>query len=75
MRIDAFRKKEDFKKDMDQWIRRFRQAKPIDENHPVIIPGDPEREMENIRRSEGVPLLDVVWEDIVAVAKKLDIKI
>jgi LDH2 family malate/lactate/ureidoglycolate dehydrogenase len=60
---------------MDQWIRRFRQAKPIDENHPVIIPGDPEREMENIRRSEGVPLLDVVWEDIVAVAKKLDIKI
>jgi len=75
MRIDAFRKKEDFKKDMDQWIRRFRQAKPIDENHPVIIPGDPEREMENIRRCEGVPLLDVVWEDIVAVAKKLDIKI
>lgn len=75
MRIDAFRKKEDFKKDMDQWIRRFRQAKPIDENHPVIIPGDPERAMENIRRNEGVPLLEVVWEDIVAVAEKLDIKI
>lgn len=75
MRIDAFRKKEDFKKDMDQWIRRFRQAKPIDENHPVLIPGDPEREMELVRRSEGIPLLEVVWEDILSVAEKLKIKI
>lgn len=75
MRIDAFRKKEDFKKDMDQWIRRFRQAKPIHEDHPVLIPGDPEREMEVIRRNEGVPLLSVVWEDIAAVAEKLKIKI
>ena len=75
MRIDAFRKKEDFKKDMDQWIRRFRQAKPIDQKHPVIIPGDPERIMESVRRNEGVPLLEVVWEDIVAVAEKLEIKI
>ena len=75
MRIDAFRKKEDFKKDMDQWIRRFRQAKPIDENHPVIIPGDPEREMENVRRNVGIPLLEVVWEDIVTVAEKLKIKV
>jgi LDH2 family malate/lactate/ureidoglycolate dehydrogenase len=75
MRIDAFRKKEDFKKDMDQWIRRFRQAKPIDENYPVLIPGDPEREMELVRRNEGIPLLEVVWEDILSVAEKLKIKI
>jgi LDH2 family malate/lactate/ureidoglycolate dehydrogenase len=75
MRIDAFRKKEDFKKDMDQWIRRFRQAKPIDENYPVLIPGDPEREMELVRRTEGIPLLAIVWEDIVAVAEKLKIKV
>jgi LDH2 family malate/lactate/ureidoglycolate dehydrogenase len=75
MRIDAFRKKEDFKKDMDQWIRRFRQAKPIDDNYPVLIPGDPEREMEFVRRDEGIPLLEVVWEDILAVAEKLKIKV
>jgi len=75
MRIDAFRKKEEFKKDMDQWIRRFRDAEPIDKNQPVVIPGDPEREMELIRRKEGVPLLAVVWEDIVSVAEKLKIKV
>jgi LDH2 family malate/lactate/ureidoglycolate dehydrogenase len=75
MRIDAFRKKEDFKKDMDQWIQRFRTAKPIDEHQKVLIPGDPEREMEQIRRKEGIPLLAVVWEDISSVAEKLNIKI
>jgi LDH2 family malate/lactate/ureidoglycolate dehydrogenase len=75
MRIDAFRTKEDFKKDMDHWIRRFRQATPIDEKQPVLIPGDPEREMEAIRKKEGIPLLHVVWEDILSVAEKLNIKI
>jgi len=75
MRIDAFRTKEDFKKDMDHWIRRFRQATPIEENQPVLIPGDPEREMEAIRKKEGIPLLNIVWEDILSVAEKLNIKI
>jgi L-2-hydroxycarboxylate dehydrogenase (NAD+) len=75
MRIDAFRKKEDFKMDMDQWIQRFKSATPIDETQKVIIPGDPEREMEQIRRKEGIPLLAVVWEDISSVADKLNIKI
>jgi LDH2 family malate/lactate/ureidoglycolate dehydrogenase len=75
MRIDAFRKKEDFKKDMDQWIRRFRVATPIDENIPVVIPGDPEREMEQARRKDGIPLLNIVWEDLLSVAEKFSIKI
>jgi LDH2 family malate/lactate/ureidoglycolate dehydrogenase len=75
MRIDAFRKKDDFKKDMDQWIQRFRSATPIDPSQKVLIPGDPEREIEQIRRKEGIPLLTIVWEDIVSVAEKLNIKI
>lgn len=60
---------------MDQWIRRFRVAQPIDENHTVLIPGDPERQMEEVRMKEGIPLLAVVWEDILSVAEKLNIKI
>jgi LDH2 family malate/lactate/ureidoglycolate dehydrogenase len=75
MRIDAFRKKDDFKKDMDQWIQRFRSATPIDPSQKVLIPGDPEREIEQIRRKEGIPLLTIVWEDIVSVSEKLNIKI
>jgi LDH2 family malate/lactate/ureidoglycolate dehydrogenase len=74
MRIDAFRKSEDFKRDMDLWIRRFRAAEPIAEDQPVLIPGDPERAMEKHRVMYGVPLLEVVWQDLASIAEKFNIK-
>ena len=74
LRIDAFRPADEFKKDMDLWINRFRSANPIDETQPVIIPGDPEREMESIRSKDGIPLHELVWSDLVAIAQKFNIK-
>ena len=74
MRIDAFRKSEDFKRDMDLWIRRFRAAEPIAADQPVLIPGDPERAMEKHRHMHGIPLLEVVWQDLVSIAEKFNIK-
>ena len=73
MRIDAFRPAADFKKNMDQWIRRFRSAKPINDQHPVLIPGDPEREIEAERRLNGIPLLDSVADDLLTVGKKFGV--
>ena len=73
MRIDAFRTAEDFKKDMDLWISRFRQAEPIDASQPVLIPGDPERIMEVDRKQHGIPLLQVVLDDLQAIAAKFNI--
>ncbi len=70
MRIDAFRPADDFKKNMDKWLERFRHANPIDPNCPVLVPGDPERMMEKQRRSEGIPLLSVVVNDLKALAGK-----
>jgi LDH2 family malate/lactate/ureidoglycolate dehydrogenase len=74
MRIDAFRKSEDFKRDMDLWIRRFRAAEPIAADQPVLIPGDPERAMEKHRLMHGIPLLEVVWQDLASIAEKFNIK-
>jgi L-2-hydroxycarboxylate dehydrogenase (NAD+) len=74
MRIDAFRTEEDFRKNMDQWIRRFRSAKPVDGQNKVLIPGDPEREMEVERMAGGIPLLPAVWEDLRATGEKFNIK-
>lgn len=68
MRIDAFRPASDFKFHMDQWIRRFRESKPMDEQVKVLIPGDPERNMEHIRMQEGIPLLSVVVNDLKSTA-------
>jgi L-2-hydroxycarboxylate dehydrogenase (NAD+) len=64
MRVDAFRPANEFKNHMDNWINRFRNAKPIDDAQKVLVPGDPEREMESIRMKEGIPLLESVAEDL-----------
>jgi len=74
MRIDAFRPKEEFKNHMDNWINRFRAAKPIEGQPRVLIPGDPEREMNAIRIKEGIPLNAKVVEDLKELAKKFDLK-
>ncbi len=75
MRIDAFRKPEEFKKDMDQWIQRFRNAKPIEGYEKVLIPGDPEREFEVQRMKEGIPLLHTVVEDLTEVGRKFNLNL
>ncbi len=74
MRVDAFRPKEEFLEHMDTWIERFRESQAIDPANPVLIPGDPEREMESIRRKEGVPLLDPVIQDLKELADKFNLE-
>lgn len=70
MRIDAFRPVEEFKYHMDKWITRFRSAQPVEGYERVLIPGDPERETEAIRRLKGIPLNEMVVEDILQLCKK-----
>lgn len=70
MRVDAFRPADEFKAHMDKWIRRFKNSEPVDPAQPVLIPGDPEREMEAHRIHEGIPLLLPVEQDLRALGEK-----
>ena len=70
MRIDAFRSAEDFKKDMDDWIEGFRKAKPMVGEEKVLIPGDPERDMEADRMVSGIPLMPPVVDDLKKLAER-----
>ncbi len=74
MRIDAFRPAAAFKEHMDNWITRFRNATPAPGHEKVLIPGDPEREMEAIRITEGIPIVDSVAEDLRKVGKQFNIQ-
>ncbi|MFM7485486.1 MAG: Ldh family oxidoreductase [Cytophagales bacterium] len=74
MRVDAFRPASEFKQHMDNWIARFREAKTVEGYHRLIIPGDPEREAEKIRRAKGIPLNEKVVEDLTGLAKKLGLR-
>ena len=73
MRIDAFRPAEAFKKDMDDWIEGFRKAKPSPGNEKVLVPGDPEREMQKERMENGIPLVASVAEDLKKLAERFEI--
>ena len=75
MRIDAFRPATSFKAHMDNWISRFRNAQPIDPANPVLIPGDPERKIETERIKNGIPLLPVVVEDLIAAGDLFGIRL
>jgi L-2-hydroxycarboxylate dehydrogenase (NAD+) len=75
MRIDAFRPAADFKFHMDKWIRRFRSATPVPGQEQVLIPGDPEREMEANRLEEGIPLLNAVSEDLALLGERFGIQL
>ncbi len=75
MRVDAFRPAEEFKSHMDNWIQRFRSATPAPGHMQVLIPGDPEREMEAIRRKDGIPVEDSVVGELNSVAEKFGLKL
>jgi len=74
MRVDAFRPADEFKSHMDNWITRFRNAKVAEGYDRVLIPGDPEREMVDIRMKEGIPLNENVVKDLQEVGDKLGVK-
>jgi LDH2 family malate/lactate/ureidoglycolate dehydrogenase len=60
---------------MDTWIETFRQAKTTQEHDHVIIPGDPERLTTLERTNNGIPLLDVVIDDLNLIGKKFNISL
>ena len=75
MRVDAFRPAEEFRENMDKWIARFREAGTVEGQEKVLIPGDPERETEEKRIKEGIPLLSPVVKDLQEIARRFGLSL
>jgi LDH2 family malate/lactate/ureidoglycolate dehydrogenase len=73
MRLDAFRPADEFMEHMDNWIDRFRKAQTVSGQERVIIPGDPEREAQEIRLRNGIPLNPQVVEDLKGLSARFSI--
>jgi L-2-hydroxycarboxylate dehydrogenase (NAD+) len=73
MRIDGFIDADEFKKQIDEYIRVFRATKPAPGTNGPLIPGDPEREAEQERRKNGVPLILPVIEELRDISQKTGI--
>ena len=73
MRIDGFIEADEFKRQIDDFIRTFRATRPAPGTNGPLIPGDPEREAERVRSKDGVPLIMPVVEELRAISKKIGI--
>jgi L-2-hydroxycarboxylate dehydrogenase (NAD+) len=73
MRIDGFIEADEFKRQVDEYIRVFRATKPAPGTKGPLIPGDPEREAEQIRRKNGVPLILPVVEELRDISRNTGI--
>jgi L-2-hydroxycarboxylate dehydrogenase (NAD+) len=73
MRVDGFIDADEFKRQIDDYVRVFRATKPAPGTNGPLIPGDPEREAERVRRKNGVPLILPVIEDLRDISRKTGI--
>jgi L-2-hydroxycarboxylate dehydrogenase (NAD+) len=73
MKVDAFRPADEFKTHMDNWIMRFRSARTIEGQEKLIIPGDPERECEENRVKNGIPINAKVVADLREIGEKISV--
>ena len=73
MRIEGFIDADEFKRQIDDYVRVFRATRPAPGTNGPLIPGDPEREAEQVRRKKGVPLLLPVIEDLRDISKRTGI--
>lgn len=75
MRIDAFIDPDEFKRQIDDYIRTMRGTKPVPGAAAVLIPGDPEREAEKIRCKSGIPLLGPVIDDLLDIERETGVRL
>ena len=54
--ISGFDDPDHFKDEMDGWLQMMKTTKPAPGHDRVLVAGQPEAEMEAVRRKEGIPL-------------------
>ncbi len=73
MQIEGFIDKNEFKRQIDDWIQTFRRTAPAPGTNGPLIPGDPEREAEVQRRQHGIPLIEPVVNDLLDISRQTGI--
>lgn len=75
LNIDAFRDLPEFESNMEQWIERFKSSVPVNNENPVLIPGEPEFKSKIERIDNGIPIIDKVVSDLEQLGKKFNINL
>jgi len=73
--IESFLPIDKFKQEIDGLIRAMKNSKPQPGFNEILIPGEPEFRMEQMRLMDGIPLPERTWMEIVETAKKLGLDV
>jgi LDH2 family malate/lactate/ureidoglycolate dehydrogenase len=73
--IEGFRDKEEFKRNIDDWIFTMRNTRVQPGKEKVLIPGDPERAAYKQRMSEGIPVNNHVIASLEDICSYTGIKL
>ena len=57
--------------EVEEIVKYCKASPPAEQDKPVLVAGDPERQAKNDRRSSGIPLDNETWEQIQEVGKTL----
>ena len=74
IRPDAFLPREEFELRLEKLVEEIKGAPPIDPDHPILLPGEPEFHRMEERRSKGVPIDHNTAEQLRELSKELDVE-
>ncbi len=73
VRIDAFLDPELFERQLGEIAERLRAEPSSDQSMPVLVPGDPEKQVERERTRFGIPISASDFERLVQLSAKLGV--
>jgi L-2-hydroxycarboxylate dehydrogenase (NAD+) len=72
-RVDYFRPVVEFKKDMDDFIRRLKNSAKARGHARIYVHGEKEFELEEKYEKNGLPLYSKVYEDLAAIGREVGV--
>jgi len=73
--IGAFKPIDEFKKEMDDLLRKVKNSKPAPGFKEILLPGEPERRTKEERRAKGIDVPQRTWDELVETGKKVRVDI
>ena len=71
--IEGFRDLTDFKKSMDHWIVTMRNTVAMEGGTKVLVPGDPERKSYSIRMEDGIPVHQIILDQLKTISQSCNV--
>lgn len=72
---DCFIGRDEFKKEMDRYIRKMKECAKAGNCEEILIPGEPELRTEAERLKNGIPLAPATMEELAALGESLGISL